>query len=323
MNHSAETYRHILVASDFSEHSTSAIKQAIWLAGKHHARITVAHVFPNIRKLMLSSTLQARMDFLYGEGEKFHEEVREKSNARMQEEVTALNPGNLEVSYLTLIGEPFQELTHAVLSNKCDLVIAGSRGLKAWKSFLVGSTASRLIRNCPASVWVVKDSLPCPPLRILAPTDFSEVSLKAVRHGFQLAKQSRAEFHVLHVVDSMDIPEVVVSKIPEGASFQQEMNEDAERELKKLQSTLGDEDSQVHVHTAWGTPWKEIKELIEQLQIDTVAMGTVGRSGIKGVLLGNTAEKVLSVCGCSILTTKPDDFVSTIQPAFWELNKGD
>ena len=46
-------------------------------------------------------------------------------------------------------------------------------------------------------------------------------------------------------------------------------------------------------------------------------MGTVGRSGIKGLLLGNTAEKVLGTCDCSILTVKPDGFVSPIDPASW------
>jgi universal stress protein E len=53
---------------------------------------------------------------------------------------------------------------------------------------------------------------------------------------------------------------------------------------------------------------------------DVIAMGTVGRSGIRGMLLGNIAEKVLATCDCSILTVKPDDFVSPIQPAFWPLH---
>jgi nucleotide-binding universal stress UspA family protein len=43
------------------------------------------------------------------------------------------------------------------------------------------------------------------------------------------------------------------------------------------------------------------------------AIGTVGRSGVKGMLLGNTAEKVLDTCDCSMLTVKPDGFVSPIE----------
>jgi hypothetical protein len=48
---------------------------------------------------------------------------------------------------------------------------------------------------------------------------------------------------------------------------------------------------------------------------DLIVIGTVGRSGIKGLLLGNTAEKVLDTCDCSMLTVKPDEFVSPIEPA--------
>jgi universal stress protein E len=56
------------------------------------------------------------------------------------------------------------------------------------------------------------------------------------------------------------------------------------------------------------------------MKADLIAMGTVGRSGIQGVLLGNTAEKVLATCDASILTVKPAEFVSPIQPAFWKLH---
>jgi len=49
-------------------------------------------------------------------------------------------------------------------------------------------------------------------------------------------------------------------------------------------------------------------------------MGTIGRSGVKGVLLGNTAEKVLDASRQSILAVKPDGFVSPILPAFWQLH---
>lgn len=68
------------------------------------------------------------------------------------------------------------------------------------------------------------------------------------------------------------------------------------------------------------TPWKEIQKVADQTPADLVAMGNVGPSGIKGLLLGNTAEKVLSICPCSLLTVKPDDFVSPIEPASWELH---
>ena len=42
-------------------------------------------------------------------------------------------------------------------------------------------------------------------------------------------------------------------------------------------------------------------------------MGTVGRSGIDGVIIGNTAEKVLNRIECSVLALKPPGFVTPIR----------
>jgi nucleotide-binding universal stress UspA family protein len=47
--------------------------------------------------------------------------------------------------------------------------------------------------------------------------------------------------------------------------------------------------------------------------IDLVVMGTVARAGIAGMLIGNTAERVLRKLPCSVLTVKPDVFVSLVR----------
>jgi hypothetical protein len=41
-------------------------------------------------------------------------------------------------------------------------------------------------------------------------------------------------------------------------------------------------------------------------------MGTIGRSGVPGLLIGNTAERMLSAVDCSILALKPEGFVSPV-----------
>ena len=46
--------------------------------------------------------------------------------------------------------------------------------------------------------------------------------------------------------------------------------------------------------------------------IDLVVMGTVARSGISGMLIGNTAERILRKLPCSVLAVKPDGFVSPV-----------
>ena len=47
-------------------------------------------------------------------------------------------------------------------------------------------------------------------------------------------------------------------------------------------------------------------------QIDLLVMGTVCRTGLAGFIIGNTAEEVLSALNCSVLTVKPEGFVSPV-----------
>jgi len=262
------------------------------------------------------------MDFLYGEGELFQRELRQESDTKMRQMILNLDAMDLDVKFETLLGEPFVALTHAVQAEGYDLVLAGTRGLAAWEQFLVGSTAKRLTRKCPASVWIVKAEHVGPPNVVLAATDFSDVSFKAVTEGLWVAEQANAEFHLLHVIDAMDVPEYLIAKIPEGSSLRQEINEEPKKRLDAFVESLPADRTRIQVHLSPGTAWKEVGRMALHLAADLIAMGTVGRSGIKGLLLGNTAEKVLATCDCSILTVKPDGFVSPIDPAFWPLHPG-
>ena len=54
-------------------------------------------------------------------------------------------------------------------------------------------------------------------------------------------------------------------------------------------------------------------EFVVSEGIDVLVMGTVARGGVSGVLIGNTAERVLRKLPCSVLTVKPDGFVSPVR----------
>ncbi|MGD9715399.1 MAG: universal stress protein, partial [Thermomicrobiales bacterium] len=115
-----------------------------------------------------------------------------------------------------------------------------------------------------------------------------------------------------HVVDSKDVPDDIISRIPQGSSLRREIDEEARHRFDTFVESLDAEPDQIQRHLSWGTPWKEVGRLAQHLGIDLIALGTIGRSGVKGLLLGNTAERVLDTCHCSILTVKPDGFVSPL-----------
>lgn len=53
-------------------------------------------------------------------------------------------------------------------------------------------------------------------------------------------------------------------------------------------------------------------QLIKDLDAELVVMGTVGRTGIPGFIIGNTAETILNQIECSVLAVKPDGFVTPV-----------
>jgi len=303
MNKQLSCHR-ILVAVDFSPSAAAALKQAVWLARRTGAQIVLANAIPD----------QSKSAYWGPHERKTNQQVLcQTSETAMRRMIVDMNAMDLDVKFETFIGEPFLEITRAVQEGGYSLVLAGTRGLGKWEQFFIGSTAKRLIRKCPSSVWISKAKHMVPPKVILAATDFSEVSLKAVQEGLWVAEQSKAEFHLLHIVDSNDVPEDVISNIPKGSSLRQEINEEATRRLEEFMDSLAVDRTQIQVHLSWGTPWQEIRRISRHQAADVIVIGTVGRSGIKGLLLGNTAEKVLDTCDCSILTVKPDGFVSPIE----------
>ena len=185
--------------------------------------------------------------------------------------------------------------------------------------FFVGSKSKRLIRKCPSSVWIVKAEHVGPPKAVLAATDFSEVSRRAALEGLWIAQQASAEFHLLHSIDYLidyltDAPKKVVTRYPVGGPLRREINEGAQKLLEAFVKSLDTDPAKVHLHLSWGTAWQEVGRLAQHLNIDLVALGTVGRSGLEGMFLGNTAERILTTCDCSLLTVKPEDFVSPLAP---------
>jgi len=53
-------------------------------------------------------------------------------------------------------------------------------------------------------------------------------------------------------------------------------------------------------------------QAVRKLAVDIVVMGTIGRSGLAGVVMGNTAEKVFSAVECSVVAVKPEGFQTDI-----------
>jgi len=65
-------------------------------------------------------------------------------------------------------------------------------------------------------------------------------------------------------------------------------------------------------HLVKGSARREIPVLAQKLEVDVVVMGTVARTGIPGLIMGNTAEAILEQLDCSVLAIKPPGFVTPV-----------
>lgn len=70
---------------------------------------------------------------------------------------------------------------------------------------------------------------------------------------------------------------------------------------------------QIRVHCIKGRADREIPRVIREMNIDTLVMGTVARTGIGGFAMGNTAENALAELSCSLIALKPGGFVSPLE----------
>ena len=66
------------------------------------------------------------------------------------------------------------------------------------------------------------------------------------------------------------------------------------------------------LHVGLGSPTQAILEGVERLNPGLVVMGTISRGGIAGLLMGDTAERLVDRIDCALLTVKPRDFVCPV-----------
>src|SRR5579859_1187570 len=137
---------------------------------------------------------------------------------------------------------------------------------------------------------------------ILVAIDFSDFSKQALDYALILAEKFHAKITLVHVVEAAIIPETLMISAEREVDMRtvQERREQLESlRRKKIDSSIP---SEAMVKT--GEPWKEIVEEAKFLRAELIITASHGRSALKDILLGNTAERVMRHAPCSVLITR-------------------
>lgn len=185
------------------------------------------------------------------------------------------------------------------------LVKAGHRS----ENMLYTPTDWQLLRECPVPVLIARDGLRKRAGRILATVDLgSEESVqKALNRrvlsvAADLAQRLAAELHVLYA-----IPVSVLAQdldLVDGHALERRVQRKLARQIEALAAEYALPANRIKLKA--GPPERVIDGMASKLKATLVVMGTLGRKGMKGRLLGNTAEKVLHANRANVLALRPD-----------------
>jgi nucleotide-binding universal stress UspA family protein len=144
------------------------------------------------------------------------------------------------------------------------------------------------------------------PRRILWPTDFSTLSLHGARYARAFRDFFGAELHVIHVVPPPLMPDLAVTLPAEvPLAFSEKEFVDACR--TRLAALLAEQFSGapgVVTEVLFGNPWSAICKYAQDAAIDLVVVSTHGRTGLRHVLIGSTAERIVQHAPCPVLVVK-------------------
>ena len=304
-----QRFKNILFTPFTEEGAESALRRAHELADRNHASLTVFGTVPEPPRLarMLQRTAGPTPDAL---ADQLRQELTDLA-------ATTGAPGSARID--VAVGVPFITIIERVFADGHDLVVITDDGPDS----PTASTTKHLLRKCPCPVWVMRPK-GAPGHRVLAavdpePDDPAEMNRLILDLASSHAELNDAELHVAHAWSVYGATTLRTSPFlrTSGGEFDDLRQVTRDGHLGRLEETvnahgLGGLDHEVHL--VEGDPGDVSPYLADQLDITLLVMGTVGRTGVPGLIMGSHAERILDQVRCSVIAVKPAGFVSPVRP---------
>lgn len=249
----------------------------------------------------------------------FEQEFFTDKQLRLSEIVSSLEVENITTNSYVLQGKSFVEIIALANKNRVDMVLSDDTiDLEESKATVQGPTNFQLLRRCLQPVWLLNSVRPTIPAKVVAAIDVEDTHLenmqlntKILLKALELSKQFGAQLEVVHAWDLLG-ESIIVRKLGieeadrERRVYTERILAAAEFQLQSLR----ERNASYEFRLVNGAPEMAIPAFLDRRNADLMVVGTVGRSGIPGLLMGNTSEKILRTAKSSILALKPDGFLT-------------
>lgn len=306
-----KTLDRILIAADPQMRNSPALQYGIELARLSGARLHLL-IFDYDRLIDRTATL-------------VHPEVMERARKQFLDErlhwltqqATAIAAEGVPVECDAIWAPRLHEtLLAKVIELQPGLVIKDARQESALQRIVHTPADWKVLRTMPAHLLLVHAGSRHPPRRVLAAVDtwWADVpsphalNEKIVKTALEIALHTQADVHLAHAFPYQ----------PRHRALYRQL-EDAYADVRKTDAVTFTQFADRHQVPAERRHWVEgdaalsLVDLAKQLDTDLIVMGSAYHSAMDRLLLGSTAESLLSHAPCDVLLVKPDGFLSDLR----------
>jgi nucleotide-binding universal stress UspA family protein len=276
--------RHILVPTDFSRHADEALEYTMYLAGQFHPEIVLLHVDEFPVSPLGAGDIQDDIVHQY----------KERKAAFLAEQFARIQRG-MEGKAVQLVpqvlpGRAYKVIIEESEKREYDLIVMATRGLTHLSSYLIGSTAERVVRLSRQPVLTIQQG-PVVGARmesVLCPTDLSPAGNAALSYALSIARQFGAVLYIQYIseLEKPEAREQVLARMPD---------------LTELHPQADDVQTVVVVDRDV-EPSNSIVRFADDREVSLIVMSTHGRKGLRRVYVGNNTAEVVRKARQPVLT---------------------
>ncbi len=269
-----ERLERILLATDGSEYSESAVREAINLAKTCGSKLYVISV------IEVSSEFSVLATGLIENEERNRMEHLKAVKSKASEEGV-----DCEI-IMYRGGEPYESIVDEAAKNKVGMIIMGRHSRSGLGRIMMGSVTAKVIGHTLCRVLVIPKDAKLTFEKILIATDGSMHSEFASNEAIDIAKRTGSSMIVLSVAKKDE-------NLPAVKECVDMVKKAAEKEGIKVEALIRK-----------GVPHEVIVDIAFQEYVGLIVVGSHGRTGISKLLMGSVTERVIGHAENAVLVWK-------------------
>ncbi len=297
-------FNRILVIVDASQPESHELQRAMKLASQTGAQL---HLVDVVKDVSFTVRLLSR------EYAHIHELLLKEKRELLQQLVDRCQAHGLEATGEVLEGVSSQQTLAVAARIGADLIVRANKGRSSRQTGNLGTSAQKLIQHLPCSMWLSNAEHEPDCKTIVAAVDASpndsahaKLNQRILEVATELVARERNKLLVCHVW-SLYGAEMLRHRMP-AHEFEMLLEQNRAQHFEGFEKLLTDYGLHANGPSAKmleGEPSSAIPEFCQSVQADLLICGTVARRGIPGLLLGNTAERIVNRVDSSVLAITP------------------